>query len=304
MHGETGTGKEVFAKAIHDASARADKPFVAINCASIPESLIESELFGYSRGAFTGARREGMKGKIEQAHGGTLFLDEIGDMPLTLQTRLLRCLETCEIMPLGCEKPVKVDMHVISATHRDLESMVQHDEFREDLYYRLNGLRLEMVPLREREDRTDLILEVLAMENEEQEEVRFSQDVLALLLAYDWPGNLRQLRNVIRTALAIHEGTTIEIADLPYELLDATRKASSAEVPVMEPMPMTDSMMPVGNTDANTENPLHMAERITLLQALERNDWNISGTAKMLNMSRNTLYRKLKRHQIQSPTIE
>jgi sigma-54 dependent transcriptional regulator, acetoin dehydrogenase operon transcriptional activator AcoR len=307
MHGETGTGKEVFAKAIHEASSRASKPFVAINCASIPESLIESELFGYSRGAFTGARREGMKGKFVQANGGTLFLDEIGDMPLALQTRLLRCLESCEIMPLGCEKPVPVDLHVISATHRDLETMVQHDEFREDLYYRLNGLRLDMVPLREREDRTDLILEVLAMENEEQQEIRFEQDALAVMLAYDWPGNLRQLRNVIRTALAMHEGPTITLSDLPYEVVEATSSNNNtltANIPNLDSVQMPACQPATRCSEASQENPLHMAERITLLQALESNDWNISCTAKMLNMSRNTLYRKLKRHQIQAPNID
>jgi len=298
LHGETGTGKEVFAKAIHDASTRADKPFVAVNCASIPESLIESELFGYSRGAFTGARREGMKGKIVQANGGTLFLDEIGDMPLSLQTRLLRCLESCEIIPLGCDKPVKVDLHVISATHRDLKAMVQNDEFREDLYYRLNGLRLEMVPPREREDRTDLLLEVLAMESDSHQEIRFDNEALALLLTYDWPGNLRQLRNVIRTALAMQEGQTIKACDLPYDLIDAIKKTQSMSMLSLQmsaSLPATDRESP--------ENPLSMAERITLMQALESNSWNISDTAKTLNMSRNTLYRKLKRHQIQPPNI-
>jgi transcriptional regulator of acetoin/glycerol metabolism len=153
IQGPTGTGKEAFARALHAASDRAAQPFVALNCAAIPESLIESELFGYRSGAFTGARKEGMKGKILQSSGGTLFLDEIGDMPLALQTRLLRVLEEQEVVPLGTETPVKVDLHVISASHRNLRSMISKGEFREDLYYRLNGITLELPPLAVRTDK-------------------------------------------------------------------------------------------------------------------------------------------------------
>jgi transcriptional regulator of acetoin/glycerol metabolism len=280
--GETGSGKDLFAKAIHAASSRASGPFVAVNCASLPETLIESELFGYKSGAFTGASREGRRGKIIQASGGTLFLDEIGDMPLALQARLLRVLEEWEVVPLGGEVPVAVDIQLISATHRDLQAMVKRGEFREDLYYRLQGIMLSLPPLRERTDRRALIALTLR-EEAAGEEVSVEPEAMKLLECYEWPGNVRQLRNVLRTALALSDAKVIRCSDLPEEL----RKASG--------QPVKAASLPEAGL-----NSLEAAERSALIQALEQHRWNISSLALELKTSRNTLYRKMKRLSISS----
>ena len=276
LTGETGTGKELFTKAIHDASARSGKPFIAVNCAAIPENLIESELFGYKYGAFTGARQEGRRGKIQQANGGTLFLDEIGDMPLPLQSRLLRVLEDKEVLPLGSDIPVPVDLHLISATHRNLRERVAVGAFREDLYYRLNGLELTLPALRERCDRWLLIRKLLAAESDDTS-VHITEDVFAALDAYAWPGNIRQLRNVLRTAVALCEDQTIRIEDLPTEISGLTSRG-----------PARDAGASLGQ-----------AERDALLRELDRHGWHITNTASGLGVSRNTLYRKLRKHGIQ-----
>lgn len=277
LTGETGTGKEVFAHAIHYEQTGAGRPFVAVNCASIPESLIESELFGYKAGAFTGASREGRRGKILQASGGTLFLDEIGDMPVMLQARLLRVLEEREVIPLGGEIPVKVDIKLISATHRNLKELVQDGRFREDLYYRLQGITLNLPALRERQDRRELIRHILALECGDKEQVELSEGALRQLEAYNWPGNIRQLRNVLRTALALRDGQEITIYDLPEEisrLAPITQVRESSEV---EPL-----------------SALATAERDAIVQNLEKCRWNVTLAARHLNISRNTLYRKMK----------
>ena len=283
--GETGTGKEAFARAIHLASGRADEPFVAVNCAAIPETLIESELFGYKHGAFTGSRREGMRGKLLQASGGTLFLDEIGDMPPQLQTRLLRVLEDHEVQPLGCETSVSVELNLICATHRELPSLVAQGGFREDLYYRLNGISLTLPPLRERTDRRALIAQALAAENTEGAPVELEPAVLALLVAYQWPGNIRQLRNVLRTALALREGSVIRARDLPPEIASAQGE---------------DSGKMGASLAVEAGSPLESAEREALLRELGRQRWNVTVTAQVLGISRNTLYRKLRHHGISS----
>ena len=223
VNGETGSGKEAFAKAVHLASSRAERPFVALNCAAIPESLIESELFGYRGGSFTGARKEGMRGKLQQADGGTLFLDEIGDMPLALQTRLLRVLEERQVVPIGGEAQA-VDVRIISATHRELGARVADGSFREDLYYRLNGLVIDLPPLRERSDRPEL-LDHLLDEEARGQAIRLEQDARQALLDYAWPGNVRQLRNVLRTLAALCEDGRIRLGDLPAELRRAAEPA-------------------------------------------------------------------------------
>src|SRR5580704_3304163 len=219
LHGATGTGKEAFAKNLHRGSLWSDKPFVTVNCAAIPESLIESELFGYTRGAFTGAAKEGRVGKILQSNGGTLFLDEIGDMPLMLQTRLLRVIEEREVVPLGSDQPIPVDLHVISATHRDVHQMIQEGQFREDLYYRLNGITLHLPLLRDRGDKADLIRTLLREENSDQESIEIAEDAFLRLLDYSWPGNIHQLRNALRTASALCRDGTIRLSNLPQEIL-------------------------------------------------------------------------------------
>lgn len=191
IQGETGTGKEVLAQAFHDFSQRAKKSFIAVNCAAIPESLIESELFGYTAGTFTGARSKGMQGLIVRSDGGTLFLDEIGDMPLQLQTRLLRVLSEKEVLPLGADKSVPVDITVLSASHRDLRKLVGEGKFRQDLYYRLCGATLHLPALRDRQDRSYIIYRILGQEASQLGcRPRIDEGAMELLLRYTWPGNV------------------------------------------------------------------------------------------------------------------
>jgi transcriptional regulator of acetoin/glycerol metabolism len=283
LFGETGTGKEMFARALHQASSRHDKAFVAVNCASLPESLIESELFGYRPGAFTGANRDGSRGKIVQADGGTLFLDEIGDMPLHLQARLLRVLEEREVTPLGGEKPIKVSIKLISATHHNIKDMIEDGDFREDLYYRLHGVSLTMPPLRERTDRLQLIKHIAQLEADISEELNWEPDALKLLENFNWPGNIRQLRNVLRTSTALCENNIVTVNDLPDEIRNTVYDDEFADGP-----------------EANL-NALAIAERDALLSELEEMHWNISRVAKKLGLSRNTLYRRMKRFGITPP---
>src|SRR5882757_6495588 len=287
IQGPTGSGKEAFAHAMHLVSRRAERPFVAVNCAAIPETLIESELFGYKSGAFTGARKEGMRGKILQSAGGTLFLDEIGDMPLALQTRLLRVLEEQEIVPLGSETAIKVDLHVLAASHRNLREMIANGTFREDLYYRLNGITLELPALRDRADKERVIHHALAAETGNGRPAAIEMDASQRLLAYPWPGNVRELRNVIRTALAICEGGVVRGIDLPREI----RESESNIGPSMVPMPA------VGETSSPV-NPLKAAERAALVRVISECHGNMTRVAAQLGMSRNTLYRRMKRHAI------
>jgi len=288
IQGPTGSGKEAFAHAMHLVSRRADRPFVAVNCAAIPETLIESELFGYKPGAFTGARKEGMRGKILQSAGGTLFLDEIGDMPLTLQTRLLRVLEEQEIVPLGSETAIKVDLHVIAASHRNLREMIANGTFREDLYYRLNGITLELPALRDRADKERVIHHALAAETGNGRPAAIEMDALQRLVAYPWPGNIRELRNVIRTALAICEGGVVRGIDLPREIRESESNIGPALAPVA-----TESSEP-----SSAVNPLKAAERAALVRVIAECHGNMTRVAAQLGMSRNTLYRRMKRHAI------
>ncbi len=287
--GETGTGKEVFARAIHEASNRAMNPFVALNCASIPESLIESELFGYKQGAFTGARSKGMRGKILQSDGGTLFLDEIGDMPLNLQTRLLRVLAEKEILPLGSETPIRVDLHVVCATLRNLEELVRKGEFREDLYYRLNGVTITLPPLRERKDKALLIENILSLENGGRPKA-VDPEAFEILLSVSWPGNIRQLRNVLRYALAVCEGEAIQISDLPPEILQASSLPIEAIVRTAQPCP-----------EQVPSDSIQHAEQTAIVNVLKKKKWNITVAAEDLGISRATLYRKMKKYGIIPP---
>ncbi|MGX1319727.1 transcriptional regulator of acetoin/glycerol metabolism [Bradyrhizobium sp. USDA 377] len=267
LHGETGVGKDVFARAIHAASNRARNNYVALNCAAMPESLIDAELFGYEAGAFTGARREGSKGLIVQADGGTLFLDEIGDMPIALQTRLLRVLENREVWPLGALKPVAVDIRLISATHRDLGRMAEEGTFRADLYFRLRGMEVHLPALRERADRDDIIRQIA---REEAPNCRLSDEAWALLSAYPYPGNMRQLRHVLRLAGCTAEDGVITDADL--------------------------DLPPFGGRAA--EPDLEAAERATIVEALRKHSGRVTEAARALKLSRATLYRKIKQLKI------
>jgi transcriptional regulator of acetoin/glycerol metabolism len=301
LAGETGSGKEIFAKAMHEAGTRSRGPFVAVNCAAVPENLIESELFGYRGGAFTGASREGRKGRILAADKGTLLLDEIGDMPLPLQARLLRVLEEQEVTPLGGEASVKVDIKVICATHRDLREMVSTGSFRSDLYFRLAGFTVEIPPLRARERRGDLIRTVLA---QQAPELSFDEAALARLVAFNWPGNLRQLRNVLQALSAFCEGDVIRIDDLPPEIRECKDGSDCAvckdeaaclraEFPVLLAPPDDANASASGEGGADNLSYLDRAEREALLRLLRRHRWNVTKVAAELGASRNTVYRKV-----------
>jgi transcriptional regulator of acetoin/glycerol metabolism len=300
LEGETGSGKEVFAKALHEAGSRARGPFVAVNCAAVPENLIESELFGYRSGAFTGASREGRRGRILAADKGTLMLDEIGDMPLPLQARLLRVLEEREVTPLGGETSVKVDVRVICATHRDLREMVSAGDFRSDLYFRLAGFTVVLPPLRRRAGRGRLIAAVLA---ESAPNLTIDQAALSCLETFPWPGNLRQLRNVLQTVCALCDGATIRVGDLPPEVrdfdgaraeaetLDSGPAAAAAGVGSPAMAPEADTSQQVGELSY-----LDRAEREALLRLLRMQRWNITKVAAELGASRNTVYRKVNQY--------
>jgi transcriptional regulator of acetoin/glycerol metabolism len=279
--GETGTGKELLAQAIHNDSPRAMSPFVAVNCASIPETLIESELFGYEDGAFTGARKKGAVGKILQANGGTLFLDEIGDMPFSLQARLLRVLQERMVTPLGSDKSIPVNVEVICATNHNLRERMAKGLFREDLYYRLNGLVVKLPPLRERTDLEAVTAKILATESD-CGKYTVSAEILKLFRQHRWPGNFRQLTNLLRTAIVMagdeHE---ICLRHMPDDFLDDIESARTHDASAS-----TERLIAHG---ANLEE----VEQSVILKSLEANGGNVSATARALGVSRNTIYRKV-----------
>lgn len=287
--GETGTGKEAFARAIHDASDKQSGPFIALNCAAIPESLIESELFGYRSGSFTGANRKGMKGKLEQANGGTIFLDEIGDMPAQLQTRLLRALAEREILPLGASEPTRLDIQVISATHQDLVQRIKDKLFREDFYYRLNGMALKLPPLRNRADKDFIMTCILDSELGGSEGVTFSPQARQVLNEYHWPGNIRQLSNVLRYSLAVSQDRHITVDSLPLEVRAEKDMFRQDEIIPEEPKVMSLS-------DFVSDE-----EGRRLIEALRKYKWNITQVSEELNICRSTVYRKMKKYNIVQP---
>lgn len=289
INGETGSGKEYFARALHRASARRDGPFIAVNCAAIPETLIESELFGHLPNSFSGAGPKAKRGLIQEADGGTLFLDEIGDMPRELQSRLLRVLAEGEVLAIGASRPVPVNVRVISATHHPLDQLVSGGRFREDLYYRLNGARLMLPPLRERSDLDWLVEKFLAVP-EGLPTYTLSEPARAQLHRHRWPGNLRELRNVLEYARAVCSHRHIEADDLPEgidgQLALATSYCSA---------PNTAAHL--AETDPHALSP----EGMLLMQYLRASGWNLSAVARQIGISRMTLYRRMARHGIQSP---
>jgi len=276
LQGETGTGKSTLAKLLHLNSTHADGAFVSLNCAAIPPDLIESELFGYRSGAFTGAAKQGYKGRLLEADGGTLFLDEIGDMPRALQTRFLHVLSDGEFVPVGSTQPVRIEVAVISASLHNIANLVSEGHFREDLYFRLNGATRTLPPLRQRVDRRQIIEQAFRDEAARFAEPRISLDaeVSRTLEAYHWPGNLRELRHVARFALTVSENGHITAQCLP------------------SPFNSDEGANEVGQMSAGTERRL-------LQVALEQVDWNVSETAKRLGISRSTLHRKMKAFGIQ-----
>ncbi len=293
--GETGTGKDLLAQAIHGDSQRSGGPFVSVNCASIPDTLIEAELFGYEEGAFTGARKRGAAGKILQADGGTLFLDEIGDMPKHLQARLLRVLQERKVSPLGAGKEIPVDVAIISATHKNPKAMIADGEFREDLYYRLNGLVVKLPALRERTDFEFVVRKILKTLCENGQHIGISSDVMAVFKRYHWPGNLRQLHNLLRTAVVMVgcEGQ-IDRLHLPDDFLEELDLALQTAEPLALSAP--GSMAHAMEAEPPLETPesqrLQDVALTAMAQALRQHNGNVSAAAKALGVSRNTIYRK------------
>ena len=265
VQGETGVGKEVFVDTLHRASSRASQPLIAVNCAAIPAELVESELFGYDKGAFTGAHQKGNPGLIRKAHHGILFLDEIGDMPLPTQARLLRVLQTRSIQPLGSGKPVAVDIRVVSASNRDLAEEVRAGRFRQDLYYRIAGLAVVLPPLRERSDRRQLIEQVHARYRDPGQPARLPAAIIELLDQHPWPGNMRELVSVLQVALALAGNGPVGLEHLPAGFL------AEAQVPV-----------PIATEEAD------------LRELVAQANGNLSAVARGLGISRTTLYKRLR----------
>jgi len=285
--GENGTGKEIVARSIHNRSTRAQKPFIAINCAAIPEELIESELFGHVRGAFTNAVSS-KKGKFELAHGGTLFLDEIGDMSLRTQAKVLRILQEKQFERVGDSQTISVDVRVIAATNKNLENEIREGNFREDLFYRLNVVPFHLAPLRERDADILLLanyfLRQAAVDLNEKPK-RFSEPAAIALRNYSWPGNVRELRNIVERVCVLTTRDTIEIDDLPAQFLTGKHAATA-----------------VGHAAQASFQTLREArsefERVFILEKLEENDWNVSKTAESIGIERSNLHRKLRAYEL------
>ncbi len=284
IQGETGTGKELVAKALHFNSPRKNKPFVPLNCTALNENLLEDELFGHEPGAYTGADRQ-RKGKFEYANGGSLFLDELGDMPVPLQQKLLRVLEDGQVYRVGGNEPIKVNVRVISATHRDLEQAVAKGTFRQDLYYRLKVVTIKLPPLRERREDLPLLAQHFLKEfatRYGREVKTIAAEVRRMFASYDWPGNVRELRHVIESMVAVDRDGILGVDDLPEN--DGLGKAQDA------------AAIPMGDTSL-VGKPLDEVERYYILQALEMANGNREEAAEMLKIGERTLYRKIKEYE-------
>jgi len=280
--GESGTGKELLARAIHSESKRNSAPFVAINCAALPEALAESELFGHRKGAFTGAVSNNM-GLIRSAEGGTLFLDEVGELPISIQAKLLRFLESGECQAIGENAPVQTNVRVIAATHRDLRQQVELGSFREDLYYRLNVVPLELPPLRLRSDDITMLIEHISSEMANQYELdkpHFSSDALSQLRSYTWPGNVRELRNFCERMVVLLAGRQVQPENLPQEMrINVTQSSSAFDLP-------------------ESGISLEALEQSLIRQALDKSHGNRSRAARLLGLTRDTLLYRLKKYAI------
>jgi len=282
--GETGVGKEVFARAIHESGRRKDGPFVAVNCGGLPRDLLASELFGYVDGAFTGARRSGMVGKIESASGGTLFLDEIGEMPLELQPYLLRVLEGGEVYPLGGAKPRTVEFRLVAATNKDLRAEVATHRFRSDLFYRISVTSLHIPALRERREDIPALVEHFSHDASLRHGARmkrFEPEALSALGRYTWPGNIRELRNVVEGAVLMATGEAVAVSDLPAEITSSLDEAQDKPRAAASPPAVVD---------------LEAVERDAISAAIVACHGNLTVVAKELRISKSTLYLKVKKY--------
>lgn len=286
--GENGTGKELVARAIHNNSPRKHKPFVALNCASLSESILESELFGHEKGAFTGADRM-RKGRFEHANGGTLFLDEVGDLPMSTQIKLLRVIESREIMRVGANDAIKVNVRLISATNRDIEQMVKEGLFRQDLYYRLKVVKIQLPPLRERREDIPLLCDHFLKEFAEthgRSVPTISPAVMRVFRAHDWPGNVREVRNILESMMVMDEDGRLDLEDLPEELQGHQETGLG------------------GSQESLIGKPLDVVEAYYIEQALKMTGGNREEAAKILHIGERTLYRKIRDHEIPSPKSE
>lgn len=284
IEGHTGTGKDVLAKIIHNASPRSKKPMVKVNCAALPDNLLESEMFGYVKGAFTGAEKD-KPGRFQEAAGGTIFLDEIGDMPLTLQAKLLRVLEDKEFYPLGSRNITKVDVRIISATNQNLKQLVDEKRFRKDLYYRLNVLRLEMPPLKERKGDIPLLISHIMKRLcpiRETSVENISEEAMDVILNHDFPGNVRELENIIEHALIVCKDKVIKRKHLPISLQNTTHPDQQI------------------NTAHTLDREINATEKTMISNMLKKHGWNRKKTAQALNIERTTLWRKIKKYNINS----
>ena len=304
LHGETGTGKEIFAQSIHNSSARVDGPFVAINCAAIPRELINTELFGYEGGSFTGADRQGRPGKFEQAHGGTLFLDEIGDMPLDLQTTLLRAIETRTIVRIGGHRVIPADVRIIVATHKDLREEAKRGNFRSDLYYRLNVLTINIPSLRERADDLPLLVQHFLQRQARTlgRSFTITPDAMAALRQYNWPGNVRELENMLERVTYLMPKATITVEDLPIDIqqtmernqptgtgdADNHSQTPEGQQRLLQRAPLTA----VDKGGALKEHSIN-AERQAIVQAWQASNGHVTRAAALLGISRTTMWRKM-----------
>jgi two-component system nitrogen regulation response regulator NtrX len=283
IHGESGTGKELIARAIHNHSMRAKEAFIQVNCAAIPEELIESELFGHEKGAFTGAT-ERKVGKFEQADGGTIFLDEIGDMSLKTQSKVLRVLEEGEIQRVGSGKVSKVDVRIIAATNKDLKKEIGEGTFRDDLFFRLNVVPIYSPPLREKKEDIPLLIEYFSRNFADENNFRpriFSPEAIVTMVKYSWKGNVRELRNVVERLLIMTEAETIGVKDLPESLRAAAK-----------------TKLPGAGQTKTLKDYRELAEKEFILAKLEKNNWNISQTAREIDTPRSNLYKKLAQYGI------
>jgi transcriptional regulator with PAS, ATPase and Fis domain len=279
--GESGTGKELVARSIHFLGARKDRPFVPVDCSALVATLIESELFGYVKGAFTGAM-QAKRGLLEAAHGGTLFLDEIGDMPVDMQAKLLRALQEREIKPVGSTERRQINLRIIAATNRDLEAAIKTGAFRQDLYFRLNVVQIKLPPLRDRKrDIPLLVTSFLEKFSDPESSPRtISEEAMQRLIAYDWPGNVRELENAIERAVALGTGPIVHVGDLP----------SNLQFPTGERLPDKDELL-----------PLEELERRAILRTLRETGGDKLAAARMLGIGKTTLYRKLKQYHVEQP---
>ncbi len=279
IEGESGTGKEVIAQSIHNYSMREEGPFVAVNCASIPRELVESELFGYERGAFTGASKEGHPGKFELADGGTIFLDELGELPLDIQSKLLRVLDNNKIIRVGGTYEKQLNVRVIGATNRNLKKEMKKKNFREDLYYRLGVINIKILPLRYRKEDIEVLVNSFVRNLNQknlQQNKRIKKSYIDKLKDYDWPGNVRELRNVVERDYYLSDINTIS----PYYIEENIFKEINNE-----------------NQDINII-PMERLEKENIENAIEKCDGNLAKAAKLLNIGRSTLYRKIKKYNI------